>query len=183
MKFDDLKISTKVALPAIVLTVVALVIVGLGAFQARKTEANTKTLVEQRAPAELAAARFNRRVSTIGYAAYRSVAYTGASAEAQAASGEIDAAYKEGKTFLAVVKKTDPGSGKQVADFQSRLDKIYSSARQGADLGMQDADEAAIMVMAVIDPDIAALTKDVNKFVEGHSAETNAMVEKASKEA
>lgn len=36
MKFDDLKISTKVALPAVILTVVALSIVGLGAWQAKK---------------------------------------------------------------------------------------------------------------------------------------------------
>ena len=46
MKFDDLKISTKVALPAIILTVVALAIVGMGAWQARKAEqANTRRAI------------------------------------------------------------------------------------------------------------------------------------------
>ena len=69
MKFDDLKISTKVALPAVILAVIALVIVGLGAWQSRKVEADTRILVEQRAPAELNIARFSRRVASIGYAA------------------------------------------------------------------------------------------------------------------
>ncbi|WP_421739464.1 methyl-accepting chemotaxis protein [Caulobacter sp.] len=183
MKFDDLKISTKVALPAVILTVVALAIVGMGAWQAKKSEAATQVLVEQRAPAELAAARFNRRVTAIGYAAYRTVSNAGTSPEAQAASAEMDQSYKEGKKYLAEVKKTDPSSAKAVAGFSDRMDKIYSSARQGADLGLQDANEAAIMVMAVIDPDIASLTKDVNKFVDVHSGQTEVMVTKAAKDA
>ena len=183
MKFDDLKISTKVALPAVILTVVALTIVGMDAMQARKVEANTEVLVHERAPAELASSRFNRRLMGLGYASYRSVANAGSSSEARQASDEIDEAYKEAKEQLAEIKKAEPASAKMVADFGARLEKIYTSARQGADLGLQDADEAAIMVMAVIDPEIAALSKDVTKFTNTHNDETRAMVEKASKQA
>ncbi|MFZ0267148.1 methyl-accepting chemotaxis protein, partial [Caulobacter sp.] len=182
MKFDDLKISTKVALPAVILTVVALAIVGMGAWQTQKSEAATKVLVEQRAPAELAAARFNRRVTAIGYAAYRTVSNEGASNEAKSASAEIDKVYKDGKKYLGELKAADPSSAKIVAGFGERLDKIYSSARQGADLGLQDANEAAIMVMGVIDPDIASLTSDVNTFVNTHADQTETMVAKAAKE-
>jgi len=183
MNIDDLKISTKVALPAVILTVVALAIVGMGAWQAKKAEDATIVLVEQRAPAELEASRFNRRIMTIGYAAYRTVSNTGSSAEAQAASQEMDTAYKEAKERIAAVKKADPGASKTLADFSKRLEKIYSSARQGADLALMDADEAAIMVMAVIDPDIASLNKDVSKFTNSHSDETAIMVAEAKKDA
>jgi len=183
MKFDDLKISTKVALPAVILTVVAVAIVGMGAWQAKKSEAATKVLVEQRAPAELEASRFNRRIMTIGYAAYRTVSNTGSSPEAAEASADLDTAYKEAKARLVEVKKADPGAAKQLADFGARLEKIYSSARQGADLALMDADEAAIMVMAVIDPDIAALNKDVSNFTNKHADDTKVMVAKAAKEA
>jgi len=183
MKFDDLKISTKVALPAVILTVVALVIVGMGAMQARKVEANTRILVEQRAPAELEASRFNRRISAIGYAVYRTLSYEGDSAEAKTANEDLDAAYKEAKSHLAEVKKADPATTKQVDAFAVRLDKIYSAARNGADMGLQNMNDAAKMMIAGIDPDIAALTKDVSKFTDHHSAETKAMVGKASKEA
>ncbi len=119
MKFDDLKISTKVALPAVILTVVALAITGIAAWQSKVSEAATKVLVEQRAPAELDASRFNRRVATIGYAAYRTIANDAASPEAKAASDEIDMAYKEAKVSLAGIKAADPDEAKRVADFQS----------------------------------------------------------------
>ncbi|CAN5230114.1 methyl-accepting chemotaxis protein [soil metagenome] len=182
MTFDDLKISTKVALPAVILTVVALSITGVGAWQARKSEAATKVLVEQRAPAELESSRFNRRITAIGYAAYRTVSNDGASAEAKQASDEIDKAYKEAKENLVNLKKADPSAAKMVTTFQNRLDGIYSSARQGADLGLQNAGEAAKMVMGVIDPDIASLSKDVSAFTNGHNDATKAMVAKAAKE-
>ncbi|WP_299016493.1 methyl-accepting chemotaxis protein [uncultured Caulobacter sp.] len=183
MKFDDLKISTKVALPAVILTVVALAIVGMGAWQARQAEQATQVLVEQRAPAELAAARFNRRVTAIGYGAYRTVSYDGTSPEAKAASDDVDKAYKEGKKYLAAIKEADPTSAKQVADFSARLEKIYTNARQGADMGLQNANEAAVMIMAIIDPDITSLNEDVNKFVSVHSKETDAMVAASAKQA
>jgi methyl-accepting chemotaxis protein len=181
MKFDDLKISTKVALPAVILTVVALSITAVGAWQAKVSEAATKVLVDQRAPAELESSRFNRRITAIGYAAYRTVSNDGASAEAKQASDEIDVAYKEAKENLANIKKADPSTTKMVATFQTRLDAIYSSARQGADLGLQNAGEAAKMVMGVIDPDIASLNKDVTAFNNKHNEETKAMVAKAAK--
>jgi methyl-accepting chemotaxis protein len=183
MKFDDLKISTKVALPAVILTLVALVIVGLGAVQSRKVEANTRVLVEQRAPAELNVARFSRRVATIGYAAYRVIAYDGASAENKSASEDLDKAYKEATALLAKVKASDPATAKTVDDFKTRLDKIYASARSGADLGQQNLDDAAKMMMVEIDPQITKLTADVSTYTDVHTAETNAMVDKASKEA
>ncbi|OYW99395.1 MAG: methyl-accepting chemotaxis protein, partial [Caulobacter vibrioides] len=183
MNFDNLKISTKVALPAVILTVVALMIVGMGVWQARRVEANEKILVEQRAPAELAAAQFSDKVAEIGYASYRTVAYPGTSAEAKAASDAIDNAYAESKLLLSEVKKADPEAAKIVADFGARLEKIYTSARQGADLGLQDANEAAIMVMAVIDPEIASLSRDIETFVGNHAKDTRLMVTKANKEA
>ncbi|ADG12220.1 methyl-accepting chemotaxis protein [Caulobacter segnis] len=183
MKFDDLKISTKVALPAVILTLVALAIVGLGAWEANRIESDLRLLAEHRGPTELASSRFNRRIQAIGYAAYRTVAYDGLSADAQQASGEIDKNYKDAKDLLAEIKKLEPSSSKKVADFSARLEKVYTNARQGADLGLQNVDEAAIMVMAVIDPDIAALTKDVSDFTNGHNKETMAMVAAASKAA
>jgi methyl-accepting chemotaxis protein len=183
MKFDDLKISAKVALPAVILTVVALAITGVGAWQARVAEAATKVLVEQRAPAALEGSRFNRRVVTIGYAAYRTIANDAASPEAKQASDEIDNAYREGKVALGKLKTADPDAAKKVADYQVRLDRIYSSARQGADLGLQNANDAAKMVMGVIDPDIASLSKDISTYTNAHSDETRAMVDQAAKQA
>ncbi len=182
MKLDDLKIATKVMLPAIVLALVAVACVGVGVWQQKKLETAVVRIVEQRAPAELEMARFNRRVSGIGYAAYRTVANSGSSEAAAAASKEIDDNFKSGNERLDKVAKADPETAKEVAGFRARFKKVYDSGRQGADLGLQDANEAAIMVMAVIDPDITALTKDVSAWTDKHSAETQATVEKARKD-
>ncbi len=183
MKFDDLKISTKVALPAVILTLIALVIVGLGAWQSRKVEANTRILVEQRAPAELNVARFSRRVASIGYAAYRALAYDGTSAEGKAASDDLDKAYKEATELLAKVKKAEPDTAKAMDGYKARLDKIYASARSGADLGLQNLNDAGKMMMVEIDPQITKLTNDIASYTDAHAAETKTMVDKASQEA
>jgi methyl-accepting chemotaxis protein len=183
MKFDDLKISTKVTLPAVILTVVALAVVGLGAWQSKKIEANMQLLVAERAPVELASARFNSRIRSIGYAAYRTIAYDGTSQQGKDADADLEKAYKEGKEQLAKIKAIEPSSAKAIDDFSKRFENIYTNGRQGADMGLQNANEAAAMIMATIDPEIVKLTKDVTSFTNAHNHETQAMVDKASKEA
>ncbi|MGR4864994.1 HAMP domain-containing protein, partial [Caulobacter sp. LARHSG274] len=183
MKFDDLKISTKVLTPAIVLTTVALACVGVGVWQSKKIEAATRVLVEQRAPTELATSRFNRQVATIGYGAYRTVANDGNSQEAQIGSRDLDAAFAKGNAYLDQAIAADPSSAKTLTGFRARLKRIHSDARQGADLGLQNANEAAVMMMGVIDPEIDSLTKDTVAWVEGHNRETQAMVAKARQDA
>ncbi|CAN5364972.1 methyl-accepting chemotaxis protein [soil metagenome] len=182
MNFDNLKISTKVALPAVVLVLVSLVITGHGAFQALKTANHTRLLVEQRGPAALEAARFNRRVTSLGYAVYRTVAYDGSSAESKDASADLDKGYEQGKAFLAKVQAADPSLAPMVKTFAGRFDDVYASARQGADLGQQNANEAAMMMMSGIDPHIDKLNSDVVDFTNLYSAQTAEMAKNAETE-
>jgi methyl-accepting chemotaxis protein len=183
MKFDDLKIATKVMMPAIVLTFVALSCVGVGVWQAKKIEKAAQILVSARAPTELNTARFNRQVATIGYAAYRTVANEGASEAAQSGSKDIETAFAGGNAFLDKAIAADPSTAKDLNALRKRFATLHDSARQGADLGLQNANEAAVMMMGLIDPDIASLTKDTATWIDKHSAETQAMVDKAKKDA
>ena len=183
MTFDDLKISTKVALPAIILALVALAIVGMGAWQARKAELNTTMLVEHRAPAELDLARANRRVSVMGYAAYRAIAYDSGSAEGKAADRDLDKAYADAKRLIASVKQADPSVAKEADGFLARVEKIYAGCRSSADLGLQSMNDAAKMMMVEIDPQITQLNEDINAFNNAHSQATKALASKAAKEA
>jgi methyl-accepting chemotaxis protein len=182
MKFDDLKISTKVMAPAIVLALVALACVGAGVWQAKRIEAAAQTLVDQRAPTELNTARFNRQVATVGYAAYRTVANNGASAEAKAGSADLDTAFAAGNVFLDKAAKAEPDAVKDINAFRVRFKALHDNARQGADLGLQNANEAAVMMMGVIDPDIGKLTKDVATWIDKHNQQTQAMVDQAKKD-
>src|SRR5688572_28529414 len=97
MKLDDLRISAKVALPTIILAVVALACTGIGLWQTKQVEDASRTMMQQRLPAEVMSARFNRRLSVIGYAAYRTLALGGDAEVAHRARGELDVAYREGK--------------------------------------------------------------------------------------
>jgi methyl-accepting chemotaxis protein len=182
MKFDDLKIATKVMMPAIVLAVVALACVGVGVWQVKRVEHAAQVLVDQRAPVELNAARFNRQVATVGYAAYRTVANDGTSEAAQTGSKDIDIAFAGGNAFLDKAVAADPSSAKELNAFRARFKAIHDSARQGADMGLQNANEAAVMMMGVIDPDIAKLTKDTATWIDKHSHETQAMVAQSKKD-
>ena len=117
MKFDDLKISAKVMLPAIILAVVALLVLAAGSWQARQIEASQQILVDTRAPTELATARFSRQVATIGYAAYRTVANDGASQTARQASADLDKAYGAGNRFLDKAIAADPSAATDLEAF------------------------------------------------------------------
>jgi methyl-accepting chemotaxis protein len=183
MKLDDLKISIKVMMPAIVLAVVALACVGVGVWQVKQVERAAQVLVDQRAPTELNAARFNRQVATVGYAAYRTVANNGASEAAQTGSKDIDIAFAGGNAYLDKAIAADPSSAKELNGFRSRFKAIHDSARQGADLGLQNVNEAAVMMMGVIDPDIAKLTKDVATWIDKHNQATQGMVTQSKKDA
>ena len=183
MKFDDLKISTKVMAPAIALAVVALACIGVGVWQVKSVEKAAQILVDQRAPSELNTARFNRQVSTVGYAAYRTVANDGTSEAAKSGSADIEKAFARGNDFLDKAAKADPTAVKDLNGFRSRFKAIHDNARAGADMGLQTANEAAVMMMGGIDTDIASLIKDVSTWIDHHNTETQAMVDKSKKDA
>src|SRR5256885_1966850 len=100
MKLDDLRISIKVVLPTVILAAVALACTGMGFWQDLQAQGAARILVEQRLPAEVMSARFNRRISIIGYAAYRTVALAEDPKLARGAAKAIDVAYDEGRDSL-----------------------------------------------------------------------------------
>ena len=183
MKLDDLKISTKVALPAVILTLVALVIIGMGALQIHRVETSTRVLIKQRAPVELQAARFSHDIAAMAYAAYRTIAYGGSSREAKAASEDLEKLYRLAKADLAAMRDADPSSADAVKAFDARLKVIYASSRSSADFGLQDVDDAAKSIMVEIDPEIAQLNNDVIAFTNQHNAETERMAAEAARQA
>jgi methyl-accepting chemotaxis protein len=182
MKFDDLKISTKVMTPAIVLALVALACVGAGVWKVKTVERAAQALVDERAPTELNTARFNRQVATVGYAAYRTIANDGESDAAKSGSDDIETAFARGNVLLDAAIKADPDSAKDINAFRARFKGVHDNARAGADMGLQNAKEAAIMMMGGIDNDIAKLNKDVSAWIDHHSAETQGMIVQAKKD-
>ncbi|MET3667146.1 methyl-accepting chemotaxis protein [Caulobacter sp. 1776] len=183
MKLDDLKISSKVLLPAAVLAAATVACAGLGVWQQKRADAATEQLVAHRSPAEVQSARFLRRLSMMGYAAHRTITYDGASAQAAAASKELDKVYGEGKESLDKITAADPATADYTAEVKTALDAVYAQARTAADLALKNDDAGAMGVMAQTDPSIDALAKKGKAWGDGYNKQTAAMVASASKSA
>ncbi|WP_184719654.1 methyl-accepting chemotaxis protein [Caulobacter sp.] len=183
MKLDDLKISSKVLLPAAVLAIATVACAGLGVWQQKRADAATQVLVAQRSPAEIQSARFLRRISMMGYAAHRVVTYDGAAEQASAASLELDKVYAEGAESLDKITAVDPSTADYTAGIKTKLDAAYADARAAADLGLKNDDAGAAGMLARLDPAIDALAKEGKAWGDVYNKDTAAMVESASRSA
>ena len=73
------------------------------------------------------------------------------------ANGVVNVEGPKGKLSMKLrpeISAAFDATAKTVTGFATRLDKIYADARNGADMGMQDMNDAAKMMMIGIDPDI-----------------------------
>ena len=183
MGLDDLKISTKVLLPAAILAVAVLGCTGMGVWQQKSLQDATRILVEHRSPAEVQSARFSRRLSMMGHAAHRVVTYEGSSEAAQSASKELDKVYAEGKDSLDKMVKADPSIAPTADGFRQRIDALYADGRAAADLGLANDDTGAIVRLSALDPAIESLSKDAKAWGDGYHVETDALVATANKKA
>ncbi|PIB92190.1 methyl-accepting chemotaxis protein [Caulobacter sp. FWC2] len=183
MKLDDLKISSKVLLPAAVLAAATLACAGLGVWQQKRAEAATEQLVKHRSPAEVQSARFLRRISMMGYAAHRTATYEGASAQAAAASKELDKVYGEGKESLDKIAAADPTTADYTAGMKAKLDAAYLDARSAADLALKNDDAGAVSGLTRVDPAIDAMAKEGKAWGDVYNKQTAVMVETAGKSA
>ena len=144
VKLDDLKVSSKVLLPALVLAVATVACAGLGVWQQKRADAATEVLVKHRSPAEVQSARFLRRISMMGYAAHRTTTYEGASEQAASASQELDKVFGEGKESLDKITAADPKTSDYTAGMKTKLDAAYADARSAADLALKNDDAGAV---------------------------------------
>ena len=183
MGLDDLKISTKVLMPAALLAVAVLGCTGMGVWQQKSLQDATATLVEHRSPAEVQSARFSRRLSMMGHAAHRAVTYEGSSEAAQSASKDLDKVYGEGKDSLDKMVKADPTIAPTAEGFRQRIDALYADGRAAADLGLTNDDTGAIAKLSALDPAIESLSKDAKAWGDGYHVETDALVARANKKA
>ena len=183
VKLDDLKVSSKVLLPALVLAVATVACAGLGVWQQKRADAATEVLVKHRSPAEVQSARFLRRISMMGYAAHRTTTYDGASEQAAAASKELDKVYGEGKESLDKITAADPKTADYTAGMKAKLEAAYADARSAADLALKNDDAGAVAGLAKVDPAIDAMAKEGKAWGDVYNKETAAMVATASKSA
>jgi methyl-accepting chemotaxis protein len=181
MKFlDNMKISSKILMVIALMSTVTLFLVGLGAVELHGIDKTYSVIANNQLPARLETTRMTRSVINMAYAAYRTIAHDGASAEAKAAEQSAMDNYAGALRYLASAEGLEP-EHKQIFDgYKTRIDAIQAIVKRAVAHGMKNENDEADMEMIKGDELIAALTADVQKFNEAELDKAKAATAAAS---
>jgi methyl-accepting chemotaxis protein len=161
MKFvDNMRISTKILAVIALLSCVIVALIALSAIELIGLTGIYSAMSSNDYPAVLNVARGNRAIKTIGYAAYQTILYDGASKEAQDAAKSEETAYKGAKQYFSAAADTDPANKSTYDSFNSRLDAAQEIVRSAVAHGLKNENEQASKEMAKGDELLAGISHD-----------------------
>jgi len=168
MKFvDNMKISTKILSVIALLSCVTIVIIALSAIELRTISTTYAGLTEHDFPSVLNAARANRSAKEMAYAAYRTIAYDGASPEAKAAAEAEEKSYQSGLKFIDDAARLDPDDRAAYEGFKSHFIAIQNIVKSVVAHGLKNENEDANKEMAQADQLINAFVEEIFKLSNG----------------
>jgi len=169
-----IKIPVKIMGLLLMLGVITLSIAFYGARALTSADASYEKLVDVKLPITTKRARLIRFGVDMGYSAYRTMAYPGASAAAhKAAEGESNA-YAGATKLLDEIQSLDPESADDVATIRASIDAIHKDAEQAVRMGLADRGDEARAALVPVDEKIADLAKTL-------SASNDARIKEADK--
>ncbi len=161
---DNLKISTKILSVVALLSFVIVALIAIGAMALLEVDASYSVITKNDYPAVLSMARANRALKEMGYAVYRTIAYDGASAEAQAAAVLAENDYKSGLALIDEATAEDSARKPSYDEFRKEFDAIHAITEAAAVHGIKNENEEATREMVKGDALIAALSNEITKF-------------------
>ena len=184
MRFlDDLKISVKILSVIGLLSAVTALVVILGALSLHRLDENYSQIVEKDDPGILAVARAARSANIIGYAAYRAIAYPGASTEAQTSARSVRSNYDNAVKYIAEAERLKPEHKDIFERYRTQLDAIHKCTAPVIQLGLNDQNDNATKAMVKCDELIFAFTSAASKFDDGEIEKAQAAKAGASSSA
>jgi methyl-accepting chemotaxis protein len=175
MRFlDNLKISVKILSVIGLLSALTALIVVLGALSLHSVDKTYSQIAGKDDPAILALARASRSANIIGYAAYRAIAYAGASSEAQTSAKSVQTNYENAVKFLAEAEALKPEQKDIIDGYRAQMKAINDCTGPVVQLGLADQNDNAIKAMVKCDELIFAFTSATSKL-------NNSEIEKAQK--
>ncbi len=175
MRFlDNLKISVKILSVIGLLSALTALIVVLGALSLHSVDKTYSQIAGNDDPAILALARASRSANNNGYAAYRAIAYPGASAEAQTSAKSVQSNYDNALKFLAEAEALKPEQKDIIDGYRAQMKAINDCTGPVVQLGLADQNDNAIKGMVKCDELIFAFTSATSKL-------NNSEIEKAQK--
>jgi len=169
MKFvDNLKISTKILSVIALLSCVIIVVIALSAIELSNLTGIYSTISSNDYPAVLNVARGNRALKDMGYSTYRTIAYDGASKEAQSAAKSEENAYKDARQFFSAAGSLDPANKAAYDSYNSRVDEAQEIIKSVIAHGLKNENEQATKEMVKADELLESISADQNKVNAAH---------------
>ena len=180
---DNLKISAKILSVIGLLSAVTALVVILGALSLHGVDKSYSQIVGKDDPAILALARAARSANIIGYAAYRAIAYPGASQEAQTSAKSVDSNYGNAVKYIEEAEALKPEQKDVLEGYRQQLDAIHNCTAPVVELGLKDQGDNATKGMVKCDEIIYAFTSTASKFDDGEIEKAQAATAAASSSA
>ena len=162
--FVNLKISTKILALMLVLGALSLAIAFLGKSAIGTVNSDYLVQTDIKMPNNVQLVRVNRRVSDIGYGAYRTLANDGASAEARAGAQAEQQAYNSAHEILKIVEAAEPALRSRLETMRAKLDEIHQVARRAIEFGLRNENDFGAAAMRDADKLIDAFGADMKAF-------------------
>jgi methyl-accepting chemotaxis protein len=161
---DNWKISTKVLSVIAVLSGVIIMLGALGANALLSVDGVYGDLTQSHYPATIAMIRANRSLNQIGYAAYRTIAYDGASAEAKAAGKAAEDSYAAAAQYIADAARLDSADKAIFEAYKPKLDAIHTVVQSAVAHGLKNENDEATKEMVKGDALLEALSSEITKY-------------------
>ena len=161
---DNLKFSVKILSVIGLLSAVTALVVILGALSLHGVDKTYSQIVGKDDPAILALARAARSANIIGYAAYRAIAYPGASPEAQTSAKSVASNYTNALKYIAEAETSKPEHKDVLEGYRAQLKAINECTAPVVELGLKDQSDNATKGMVKCDELIFAFTSAASKF-------------------
>jgi methyl-accepting chemotaxis protein len=161
---DNWKISTKVLSVIALLSCVTMMVGALGANALLSIDGVYSDLTQGHYPATIAAIRANRALNGIGYAAYRTIAYDGASAEAKTAAKAAEDDYATAIQFIADAARLDAADKATFDAYKPKLEAVHAVVQSAVAHALKNEDEEARKDLIKGDGLLIALSDEITKM-------------------
>ncbi|MBP6545142.1 MAG: HAMP domain-containing protein [Phenylobacterium sp.] len=167
MKFDDLKITTKILLVMGLLGIASLGLLLFSTAKLTAIDAGYSAILEHRSAAMVRTLRASRGITSMGYYAYRALAYEAHSAEAAEAADQVVKSSAVALRLLDEAKLLAPENAAAYEDTKTKLLALDRVLETATAQGMRGEAAEATASLKQADQDIKLLVDELVAFNDG----------------
>ncbi|KQQ80560.1 methyl-accepting chemotaxis protein [Aureimonas sp. Leaf324] len=159
---NNLRISTKIAMIAVFISLLGIAASFYASSVIRSADRDYSEMIERLDKSAIYLARLNRTANAVGYAAYRVIAYDGASADAQSAAAMAKDQFDAMRSYFGEVTSRLTDEADALKALGTKMDLIVERTNAAIATGLRNDDDAARTIMTAVDPAIVDLSKQTS---------------------